>query len=155
MTHLRPSRKSRRLLRFSRQETVGIHLSDSSLRHERANIHAARFRQELDPLPKNGTRAFPRRLFSDVLFGITDGLGDDAGWDPARTACAAACGSRVNQNAIQPMKTKTKKTQIQFDAEALVLCIEAFAAVRAPARERTMKLPPPVRPMRAGNPRHP
>ena len=53
------------------------------------------------------------------------------------------------------MKTKTKKTQIQFDAEALVLCIEAFAAVRAPARERTMKLPPPVRPMRAGNPRHP
>jgi putative transcriptional regulator len=47
------------------------------------------------------------------------------------------------------MKTKTKKTEIEFDAETLVSRVEAFAAGRAPARERTMKLPPPVKAMRA------
>ena len=34
------------------------------------------------------------------------------------------------------MKTKTKKTEIHFDAAALVSRVEAFAAGRAPARER-------------------
>lgn len=47
------------------------------------------------------------------------------------------------------MKTKTKKTEITFDAEALVARVEAFAAGRAPVRERTIKLPPPVKAMPA------
>ncbi len=45
------------------------------------------------------------------------------------------------------MKTKTKKTDITFDAEALVARLEGFAAGREPARERTIKLPPPVKPI--------
>ncbi len=47
------------------------------------------------------------------------------------------------------MKTKTKKTEIHFDAEALVARVEGFAAGREPARERTVKLPPPVKQMPA------
>lgn len=47
------------------------------------------------------------------------------------------------------MKTKTKKTEITFDAETLVARVEAFAAGRAPVRERTIKLPPPVKAMPA------
>ena len=47
------------------------------------------------------------------------------------------------------MKTKTKKPEISFDAEALVARVEGFAAGRQPARERTMKLPPPVKPIPA------
>lgn len=43
------------------------------------------------------------------------------------------------------MKTKPKKQEIIFDAEALVTRIEDFAADRVPAREYTRKLPPPVR----------
>ena len=39
------------------------------------------------------------------------------------------------------MKTKTKKSETTFDAEALVARVEAFAAGRAPVRERTIKLP--------------
>ena len=47
------------------------------------------------------------------------------------------------------MKTKTKKTEIAFDAEALVARVEGFAAGRAPSRERTVNLPPPVKAMPA------
>jgi hypothetical protein len=43
------------------------------------------------------------------------------------------------------MKTQTKKTEIEFDAGALVARVEAFAAGREPSRERMVKLPPPVR----------
>jgi putative transcriptional regulator len=46
-------------------------------------------------------------------------------------------------------KTKTKKTEIPFDAEALVARVEGFAAGREPVRERTVKLPPPVKAMPA------
>ena len=47
------------------------------------------------------------------------------------------------------MKTKTKKSEIPFDAGALVARVEGFAAGRQPARERTVKLPPPVKPIAA------
>ncbi len=47
------------------------------------------------------------------------------------------------------MKTKTKNTEIQFDADALVARVEAFAAGRAPARECVMKIPPPIKAMNA------
>lgn len=47
------------------------------------------------------------------------------------------------------MKTRTEKTEIQFAAEALVSRVEAFAAGRAPARERTMKQSLPVKAMGA------
>ncbi len=43
------------------------------------------------------------------------------------------------------MKTKTKKPHIAFDAEKLVLRVESFAAGNEPVRERTVKLPPPVK----------
>ena len=43
------------------------------------------------------------------------------------------------------MKTKTKKSEITFDAESLVARVEGFAAGRQLARERTVKLPPPVK----------
>jgi len=38
-----------------------------------------------------------------------------------------------------------KKTEIEFDAEALVARVEGFAAGREPAHERAVKLPPPVK----------
>ena len=41
------------------------------------------------------------------------------------------------------MKTRTKKTEIEFDAEALVRRVEGFAAGKEPAHERKVKLPPP------------
>jgi putative transcriptional regulator len=44
---------------------------------------------------------------------------------------------------------KTKKTEIQFNAEKLVARVEGFAAGRQPATERTLKLPPPVKSMPA------
>jgi putative transcriptional regulator len=47
------------------------------------------------------------------------------------------------------MKAKTKKIDISFDAEALVARVEGFAAGRQPARERMVKLPPPVKPIPA------
>ena len=47
------------------------------------------------------------------------------------------------------MKTKPKKTEIAFDAEALVTRLEGFAAGQPPARERTVSLPPPVKAMPA------
>ena len=47
------------------------------------------------------------------------------------------------------MKTKRKKTEIQFDAEALVSGVEAFAKGRAPSRERTVKIPQPITGMKA------
>ena len=40
---------------------------------------------------------------------------------------------------------KTKKPQIHFDAEALLARVEGFAAGRESARERMIKLPPPVK----------
>jgi len=40
---------------------------------------------------------------------------------------------------------KTKKTEIPFNAEMLVARIEGFAAGRERSRERTVKLPPPVK----------
>lgn len=43
------------------------------------------------------------------------------------------------------MKTKTKKTEIAFDAGALVARVEDFAAGQAPARERTVSFPPPIK----------
>ena len=45
------------------------------------------------------------------------------------------------------MKTRTKKTGIDFDPEALVARVEGFAAGIEPARERTVKLHPPVKPI--------
>jgi putative transcriptional regulator len=42
---------------------------------------------------------------------------------------------------------KTKKTEINFDAEALIARVEGFAVGTEPARERTVKLPPPVKPI--------
>ncbi len=42
---------------------------------------------------------------------------------------------------------KTKKTPIELDAEALVARVEGFAAGTEPARERTINLPPPVKPI--------
>ena len=47
------------------------------------------------------------------------------------------------------MKTKPKKTEITFAAGALVARVEGFAAGRPPARERSVKLPPPVQPIPA------
>ncbi len=47
------------------------------------------------------------------------------------------------------MKTKTKKTEIEFDAHTLLARVEGFAAGKEPAVERTVKLPPPVRPIPA------
>ena len=44
---------------------------------------------------------------------------------------------------------KTKKPEITFDAAALVARVEGFAAGHAPARERTVNLPPPVKAMPA------
>jgi len=41
----------------------------------------------------------------------------------------------------------TKKTKIEFDAGALVARAEGLAAGTEPARERTVKLPPPVKPI--------
>jgi len=40
---------------------------------------------------------------------------------------------------------KTKKAQIHFDAEALLARVEGFASGRENARERTVKLPSPVK----------
>ena len=47
------------------------------------------------------------------------------------------------------MKTKPKKTEIAFDAAALVARVEGFAARQAPARERTLNLPAPIKAMPA------
>jgi putative transcriptional regulator len=47
------------------------------------------------------------------------------------------------------MKTKAKKTHLLFDAEKLVARVESFAAGSEPSRERTVKLPPPVKSIRA------
>lgn len=44
---------------------------------------------------------------------------------------------------------KTKKKEIFFDAEAFVSRVEGFAAGLEPARERTLKLAPPIKSMRA------
>ena len=43
------------------------------------------------------------------------------------------------------MKTKMKKTEIEFDANELLRRMKGFVAGREPARERTVKLPPPVK----------
>jgi putative transcriptional regulator len=40
-----------------------------------------------------------------------------------------------------------KKTEIGFDAETLLSRVEGFAAGTQPARERSVKLPPPVKPI--------
>ena len=45
------------------------------------------------------------------------------------------------------MKTKTKKTEIAFDAGALLARVEGFAVGREPVRERTVKMPPSVKAM--------
>jgi len=45
------------------------------------------------------------------------------------------------------MKTRTKKTKIDFDAGTLVARVEGFASGVEPARECTIKLPPPVKPI--------
>jgi len=45
------------------------------------------------------------------------------------------------------MKNKKKTPSLEFDIEALVSRVEAFAKGAEPARERTMKLPPPVKPI--------
>ena len=42
---------------------------------------------------------------------------------------------------------KTKKMRIDFDAETLVARVEGFAAGTEPARERKLRLPPPVKPI--------
>jgi len=45
------------------------------------------------------------------------------------------------------MKTKTRKTQIDFDAALLVARVEGLAAGTEPARERMVRVPPPVKPI--------
>ena len=47
------------------------------------------------------------------------------------------------------MNTKTRKTEIEFDANTLLTRVEGFAAGKKPAVERKVKLPPPVRPIPA------
>ncbi len=47
------------------------------------------------------------------------------------------------------MKKQTKKTGIAFDAKELVRRVEGFAAGLEPARERTVKVPSPVKPIPA------
>jgi putative transcriptional regulator len=47
------------------------------------------------------------------------------------------------------MKMKTKKTEIEFDPDTLLTRVEGFAAGEEPAVERTVKLPPPVKPIPA------
>lgn len=47
------------------------------------------------------------------------------------------------------MNTRTKKSQIIFDADELVRRVEGFVAGRERAREQTLKLPPPVKAMPA------
>jgi putative transcriptional regulator len=47
------------------------------------------------------------------------------------------------------MKTKSRKTEITFDAKKLLARVQGFAAGREPARERTIMLPPPVKAMPA------
>lgn len=42
---------------------------------------------------------------------------------------------------------KTKKRDIDFDPEALVARVEGFATGTQAARERTVKLPPPLKPI--------
>ena len=42
-----------------------------------------------------------------------------------------------------------KKPEITFDPGVLVARVEGFAVGRQPARERTVKLPPPVQPITA------
>jgi putative transcriptional regulator len=44
---------------------------------------------------------------------------------------------------------KAKKTEIPFNAKTLIARVEGFAAGREPARERSVKLPPPVKSMPA------
>ena len=45
--------------------------------------------------------------------------------------------------------TIAKKPEIEFDANELRRRMKGFAAGREPARERTVKLPPPVKPIPA------
>ncbi len=47
------------------------------------------------------------------------------------------------------MKTRRKKNQIHFDAGELVRRVERFARGRERAREHVIKLPPPVKTIRA------
>lgn len=47
------------------------------------------------------------------------------------------------------MKTKAKKTEIEFDANELLRRMKNFAEGREPVSERTIKLPPPVKAMPA------
>src|SRR5205807_1283943 len=54
-----------------------------------------------------------------------------------------------NQTHLQSMKTRSKKTELVFDAEALVARVEGFAAGRERVRERHLSLPPPVKPIPA------
>jgi putative transcriptional regulator len=54
-----------------------------------------------------------------------------------------AVSSRHHQSQVQAMRTK--KREIEFDAEALLTRVEDFAAGREPAKERAFKLPPPVK----------
>jgi len=44
---------------------------------------------------------------------------------------------------------KAKKIEIEFYANELLRCMKGFAAGREPARERTVKLPSPVKPIPA------
>ena len=44
---------------------------------------------------------------------------------------------------------KTKKREIKFDADALLARVEGFAAGQERAVERTIKIPPPVKPIPA------
>lgn len=66
---------------------------------------------------------------------------------PPAIPCTLADGGRNHQRQIQPMKTKTKKREIEFDANALLSRVEGFAVGREPAVARTVKLPPPVKPI--------
>jgi len=43
------------------------------------------------------------------------------------------------------MKTKTKKTEVTFDAGTLLSRAEVFAAGQESSRKRRVKLPPPVK----------
>ncbi len=47
------------------------------------------------------------------------------------------------------MKSRLKKPEIEFDAAELVRRVESFAAGHQPVTRRTVKLPPPVKPIAA------
>ena len=60
---------------------------------------------------------------------------------------ASRCCSRAIWPPCSPSHDHREESRNAFDAGALVARVEGFTAGRRPARERTVKLPPPVKPI--------